>query len=257
MIDLHSHILPGLDDGASSENEMLTMSKAAIENGITQITATPHHQNGTYLNEAETIKKAVEKANAILQKNQMDLTILPGQEVRIYGELLEDIDAKKILPLNESKYIFIEFPSNQVPRYAKQLLYDLQIKGYVAVIVHPERNKVLMEHPDKLFQFVQNGAITQVTAASILGKFGKNIQRFSQDLIEANLTHVVASDAHNTTSRGFYMYEAYEFTTNKYGVNMTERFQRNAELIIANEYVLLEPPQKVKPKSFIEKILKK
>ncbi|PYZ92573.1 tyrosine protein phosphatase [Salipaludibacillus keqinensis] len=248
MIDIHSHILPGLDDGAQTEEDFLNMAKAAIADGITSIVATPHHQNGSYMNSKGTIEKATEISNALLNDKGLGLTVLPGQECRLYGEILEDLERGEILPLNHSKYVFVEFPSAQVPRFSDKLLYDLQLAGKIPVIVHPERNQVFMKKPDMLYEFVKNGALTQVTAASVAGKFGKKIKSFSLDLIEVNLTHFVASDAHNTTNRTFHMTDAYDVIHEEFGDDLVYFFQENAHYLIGNQHVMLEQPKQVKKK---------
>ncbi|SES42794.1 tyrosine-protein phosphatase [Salipaludibacillus aurantiacus] len=248
MIDLHSHILPGLDDGAQTEEDLLQMARAALEDGITTIVATPHHMNGSYENTKLLIEKSVETANSLLSSHHIDLTILPGQECRIYGELIEDIEEGEILALNHSNYLFIEFPSAQVPRFSKKLLYDLQLAGKVPVIVHPERNQVFMKKPDILHDFVKNGALAQLTAASVTGKFGKKIREFSLDIAEANLAHVIASDAHNTTNRTFHMTDAYNVIEEEFGAEMVYFFKENAHLLIENKHVMAEQPMPVKKK---------
>ncbi|WP_280770604.1 tyrosine-protein phosphatase [Salipaludibacillus daqingensis] len=248
MIDIHCHILPGLDDGAQTEADFLNMARAAMEDGITTIIATPHHQNGSYENEKHAIMKATHIANDLLKENGFDLTIKPGQEVRIYGELLDDLQNDLVLPLNDTQYVFIEFPSAQVPRFSKKLLYDLQLAGKIPVIVHPERNQVFMKKPDMLYEFVKNGALTQVTAASVAGKFGKKIKEFSLDLVEANLTHFVASDAHNTTNRTFHMTDAYRVIDEEFGGDLVYFFKENAAYLLEGDHVMIEPPEKVKKK---------
>ena len=99
--------------------------------------------------------------------------------------------------------MLIEFPSSHLPRYANKLLFDLQVQGIVPIIVHPERNREIMENPDRLYNLVKEGALSQLTGTSVTGKMGKKIQKFSFDLIQTNLTHFIASDAHNTTTRPF------------------------------------------------------
>ena len=121
MIDLHCHILPKLDDGAKSLEDSIVMAKEACKEGIHTIVATPHHQNGVYINQAEDILHQVKQLNDRLKEEDINLTILPGQEIRLYGELLEDYELGRIVTMNRTdKYIFIEFPANHVPRYAEK-----------------------------------------------------------------------------------------------------------------------------------------
>lgn len=252
MIDIHCHILPGIDDGASNFTDSLLMAKQAEAEGIRTIIATPHHQNGRYNNVKADIIEMTAELNAYLQSEKVNIEILPGQETRIYGEILEDYEAGEILPLaNISNYLFIELPSNHVPRYTDQLCFDLQMKGLTPVIVHPERNSELIEHPEKLYKLVQNGAATQITAASFTGHFGKKIQKFTFDLIESNLTHFIASDAHNTKKRGFKMEEAYELLKKKYGTDSLYYFMDNAELIIDGQDIDKEIPVRIKRKRIL------
>lgn len=249
MVDLHCHILPGIDDGAQTVTDSLAMAQQAVSEGIHTVVATPHHQNGKYVNERTPIIHHVKQLNDELQQHNIPLTILPGQEVRLYGDLLEDYEAGKIVTLNETnKYIFIEFPSNHVPRYAEQLLYELRVKGMIPIIVHPERNAELIERPDKLYNLVNKGALTQVTAGSLLGKFGKKIKKFSLQLVEHNLTHMVASDAHNTTSRGFHLAESYELIEKEFGMNVMSDLKENPYLLISGKAIYKEDPEQIRRK---------
>lgn len=251
MIDIHCHILPGIDDGAKDMNDSLALAKAAVQQGIRTIVATPHHKNGRYENSRLSILQKVSELNAFLQQEEIPLTILPGQELRINGEILEDLAKEEILPVNDGgKYVLIELPSGQVPRFTEQLLFELQLKGVTPIIAHPERNQEIIENPDLLYNLVEKGALTQITAASIVGYFGKKISRFSYQLIDANLTHFVASDAHNLNNRTFKVMEAYDSIEKKYGVDAVYMFKENAELLVKGNHVYKEPPSKVKQKRF-------
>ncbi|MEH7482986.1 CpsB/CapC family capsule biosynthesis tyrosine phosphatase [Neobacillus drentensis] len=250
MIDVHCHILPGIDDGARDLSESIEMAKKAVEQGIHTIVATPHHLNNRYENPKQTIIDRVRELNKILLEEKIDLNVLPGQETRIYGEMVEGFETGEILPIDNTQYILVEFSSSHVPRYTEKLFYDLQTKGLIPVIVHPERNQEIIERPELLYQFVKKGALTQVTAASVCGDFGKKIKTFSLQLIEANLTHFIASDAHNTSNRTFKMREAFDSIQAKYGNEMVYLFEENAELVIEGSHVYKEVPERIKKKKF-------
>ncbi|MFP5114112.1 tyrosine-protein phosphatase [Bacillaceae bacterium C204] len=252
MIDLHCHILPGIDDGARDLSESVMMAQKAVEQGIHTIVATPHHLNNRYENSKQTIMDKVRELNKVLIDKKIDLNVLPGQETRIYGEMVEDFEIGEILPINNTQYVLVEFSSTHVPRYTEKLFYDLQTKGLIPVIVHPERNQEIIERPEILYQLVEKGALTQVTAASICGDFGKKIKTFSLQLIEANLTHFIASDAHNTSSRTFKMREAFDVVQAKYGNEMVYLFQENAEIVIEGGHVYKEVPERIKKKKFFK-----
>ncbi len=256
MIDIHCHILPSLDDGARHMTESMEMARAASNEGITTIVATPHHNNGQYYNTKEEILEKVAELNDRLEKEGIDITILPGQETRISGELLEQYEKDELLTLNDGdKYLFIELPSSQVPLYTEKIIYDIQMKGLTPIIVHPERNAELIENPEKLYQLVKNGACTQVTAASVAGKFGKKIKKFSLDLIDANLTHFVASDAHNLKGRNFLMAEALHVIEKECGSDAKYLLMENAELLVEGSMIMKEIPERIKKKKKLFGIL--
>ncbi|PAQ12877.1 tyrosine protein phosphatase [Bacillaceae bacterium SAOS 7] len=253
MIDLHCHILPGIDDGAKSNIDSLSMAMMAEKQGITKIVATPHHKNGIYENKKTDILLHVADLNAKLKGAGVNVEILPGQEIRMYGEIIEDFESGELLTVGgNSKYVLIEFPSGYIPQYAEKLLFDLHMKGLLPIIAHPERNQEILEHPDKLYKLVKNGTLTQITASSYIGYFGKRIKRFTEQLIEANLTHFIASDAHNTTTRPFHLTEAYEKLQSQLGSDYRFYFQENAEIIISGQHIQKEPPVHInKQKKFL------
>lgn len=250
MIDIHSHILPGVDDGPKNEQESIEMAIQAVEQGIHTIVATPHHKNRTYDNERESIETHTAILQKLLAEQNIPLTLLPGQETRIHGSMVEGLEEGTILPLNHTNYVHVEMPTDSVPRYAQQLLYDMQRAGYIPIIVHPERNREFLRNPDRLYRLVQNGALTQVTAASLLGKFGKDMQRFSDQMIESNLTHFVASDAHNTTSRGNLLADALEHVKSTFGVDDYFLFIENADCIVSGRPVHQMEPFPIRKKKF-------
>lgn len=248
MIDIHSHILPGVDDGAKSEEESIAMAKAAVAEGITTLIATPHHRNAAYDNYREDIRMHVSILNDLLKERNIPLTVLAGQEVRVYGEMIEDFEHGDIQTLADSKYVLIEFPSDSVPQYAERFLYDLQIAGLRPIIAHPERNLELINNQNRMYDLIRSGAFAQVTAASIAGKFGKEIATFSYQLIEANLAHFIASDAHNTTTRGFFMKEAFEKIKETFGVEMYYTLIENSQLLLDDDVVNRYEPERIKRK---------
>lgn len=251
MIDIHSHVLPGIDDGAQTDNDSIEMAKQAVSEGIHTIIATPHNRNGQYDNDKESILADVKRLNSLFIEENISLVVLPGQENRINGDMTRELERDELMPLNDTKYIFVEFPSGSVPRYAKQMIFDIQVLGYIPIIVHPERNRELIEDHDLMYEFIEKGALSQVTAASLVGKFGKRVKQFSRQLVEANLTHFIASDAHNITTRRFCMQEAYEEIKNSYGEEIEYLFKENAEFLIENESILKEQPLKIQKKKFL------
>lgn len=249
MIDIHCHILPGVDDGSADMKESMDMAKKAVEAGITHLYATPHHLNEKYVNVKDDIINRAVRLNESLQKANIPLSIHLGQEVRIHRDVFISLEKEEILTLDDDgRYLLLELPSGSVPTYTQEVIYELQLKGIKPIIVHPERNKELIENHKLLFELVQEGALTQLTSGSIIGHFGKNVKSFSKKIIEHNLTHFISTDAHNIGSRGFTLQQAYETITKAYGINRTFYFKENAEQLIKGQSPSIEKPVPFKKK---------
>ncbi|MFH0069903.1 tyrosine-protein phosphatase [Peribacillus sp. NPDC056705] len=251
MIDIHCHILPGVDDGSADMNESMNMARKAVESGITHLFATPHHLNEKYVNIKSGIIDRAMSLNESLKQNNIPLTIHLGQEVRIHRDIFNSLEKKEILTLDDNgTFLLLELPSGRVPTYTHEVIYELLLKGITPIIVHPERNKELISNHQLLFELVQEGALTQLTSGSIIGNFGKSIQSFSKKIIEHNLAHFIATDAHNIGSRGFTLQHAYETITKSYGIQRTFYFKENAEQLLKNQSPAVEKPVPFKRKIF-------
>jgi len=247
MIDLHCHILPNVDDGADSIETSLTMAKEAVAQGITHILCTPHHNNGRYENSKATVVSAVALLQAELDKKQIDLTLFEGQEVRITGDLLQEIKNDRILFTDLSNtYILIELPTMDIPAYTEQLFFELRAQEKIPVIVHPERNAKFREDPNRLLPYLEMGCLAQLTAPSLVGTFGKSIQKTAQEMVDHNLVQMVASDAHGMNKRRFYLKEAYELIKN----DKAKLMQQVAKDLINGDKVSYPSPEKVKKRKF-------
>ncbi|WP_173918688.1 tyrosine-protein phosphatase [Halobacillus sp. Marseille-Q1614] len=249
MIDIHSHILPGIDDGPQSMEDSIELAKAAVEQGIDTIVATPHHNNGSYNNYRSDILLQVKALNEQLKLRRIDLSVLPGQETRIYGEMVEGIHKGEILAINNTTpYVFVELPRDHVPQYIHTLIFNMQVEGYQPIIVHPERNEQIQENPNLLYTLVKNGAFSQVTAGSLCGKFGRDAKKIAHQLIDHNLTHVLASDVHFTKKRRFYLQEAYNMIRKQHGTEAYYALMENAQAVIEGEPLISDPPEHIKKK---------
>ncbi|WP_371017949.1 tyrosine-protein phosphatase [Pseudalkalibacillus sp. JSM 102089] len=249
MFDVHCHILPGMDDGPTTIDESIEMARKAVSEGITKVVATPHHRNGRYENDRRVIMQEVTILNKELSREGIDLEVLPGQEIALSGEVLEDYEKSNLLTVNDAEiYLFVELPASHLPAYTNKLFFDLQMKGLIPVIVHPERNQEIIENPKKLYQLVKEGALSQVTASAVSGEMGKKMKKFSHELISHNLAHVIASDAHNTTTRPFHLRKAFDTVEEKLGMGIRYRLQENAELMVNAKMVDKEMPQRIHKK---------
>lgn len=240
MVDLHCHLLPGVDDGSKSMAISLRLAREATENGVTHALLTPHHMNGRYVNHKQDVIQRTEEFQEQLRKNDIPLTVFPGQEVRINGHLLDALDKDDILFADTgNRYLMLEFPDDDVPYYTNQMIFDLQQRGITPIIVHPERNTKIMEEPDLIYQLLKRGCLSQITASSYVGTFGKKVEKFSRQLIETGQGYVFASDAHDLPGRKYEMRQAFEKMRHEFDQELVEQYQQNARLIINGEKISL------------------
>jgi protein-tyrosine phosphatase len=202
MIDLHSHILPGLDDGARSVEESLEMAKIAERDGVEKIVATPHLFRGDFIYEdLSIIEKKRSELSLALKENNVHIEILAGAEVHISHNLIDEIRKnRENLVLNRSSYMFVEFPSDLVFSGAKNLFFELMSEGINPIIAHPERNYVFIHNPSLLYELIQMGALSQANSGSFSGLYGRRVEEAVLHFMELNLIHFIASDSHNTHS---------------------------------------------------------
>jgi protein-tyrosine phosphatase len=199
MIDLHTHLLPDWDDGAKDWEETLSMVKAAENDGITKIGLTPHlyrltkHGDNLGLFEQRI-------AEFGLWAKRLPLEFFRGAEVYINDQIVENIK-KNNLTVNNSSYVFVEFPADTVMAGVRDLFYQIMLDGHIPIISHPERNVVFARRPELLFDLVSMGALAQVTAKSIVGEFGRETRRIAKVFLKHNLVHLIASDAHDSENR--------------------------------------------------------
>ncbi|MDQ0155362.1 tyrosine-protein phosphatase [Robertmurraya andreesenii] len=248
MVDIHSHIIPGVDDGPPQIAEFIEMAVAAVSNGITDLIATPHHMNGVYENPKEKIRNAIRQYQKYLQNEGIPLSIHPGQELRLHRDMFKLFE-KEVLTLNDKgRYLLLELSAGGVPPNIHHAVYELRLKGIVPIIAHPERNKGIEEEPNLLYELIHEGALVQVTAASVLGNFGKKAKALSEKLIEHHMVHFIASDAHNCSSRGFSLQEAYRRISADFGRNFTAFYKTNAEALLMGEKLEHQEPVPIRKK---------
>jgi protein-tyrosine phosphatase len=201
MIDLHSHILPGVDDGPATPEEALAMARVAIQDGVHTMVATPHGAEGVYSGRLTDTQSRVDAFSSFMSSHGVTLELRPGLEVYLTPRTPSLCREGAVYPLNSSRYILVEFSINMVPPYAEQALFELQLQGLVPVIAHPERNQELAAAPEKLERMVRKGMLAQITAGSIIGDFGERTRSVAESMLSRGLVHVIASDAHAAHDR--------------------------------------------------------
>lgn len=244
MIDIHNHILYGIDDGPKSLEDAIELIRQAISEGVTGIVATPHHLHPNFSNDINSIQEKLIVLDTALKHQELNIDLYYGQEIRITDQILTDIEAGKITGINGSNYLLIEFPSNEVPVYTNKLFYEIQTMGYIPIIAHPERNKAIVQDLDVLFELVDGGALAQLTSGSLAGDSGKNIKKTSLKMIENDLVHFIASDAHSVDQRPFLMDILLQDKSLKNYRDEIEGYFVNAEKLIKNEKIIKGRPTK-------------
>lgn len=214
FIDIHCHIIPGIDDGADDLNEALKMLEIAVNDGISHIFATPHIMSGVYDNQAVAIRQAVE---AFQKHIPASMKLLHGADVRISHDLLKRIENKEIVTLMDSGYLLFEFPEFAVPPNVDNMIFNLKQRGITPIITHPERHMRLMRDHEMLRDFLSTGALCQITAMSVTGDFGREIKKFSMSMLDKGLVDFIASDAHDTKKRPPILSKAYKEVKKHFG----------------------------------------
>jgi len=201
MIDLHCHILHGLDDGPATLDESLAIARGAAADGIMAMVATPHVCNGVYCGSAAVIAQKVEALNVELGKAGIHLTIYPGAEVQLVPGLTDLLRKGEACTINNSRYILIELPPTFLLKTVKDEFFGLRVNGYIPILAHPERHPRVKNDLDCLMELVQMGTLCQLTAQSLTGEFGKTVQTAAEKMVESGMAHILATDSHSSKWR--------------------------------------------------------
>lgn len=191
MIDFHTHILPGVDDGAKTEQQAIAILKQAKEAGFTDVIATSHYLEGHYEVEEKTRRKLLQK----LQK-QTDIMLHLGNELYVTRNIEELLEEKKLSTINNSRYILMELPFHNQVVFLNEVIYKLLSMKKVPIIAHPERYDYVQEDPDKLLELMDMGVLFQMNYGSILGQYGKKAKKTAKYLLKQNYIHFLGSDTH-------------------------------------------------------------
>jgi len=242
MIDIHSHLLFGVDDGAKTIEESMKIVECALNEGITDIIVTPHAFSPQFNVSKMEVYGQVRLLNNVIDEAGYPINLHTGQEIRLHGEVIERLRKTQVISLAESRYVLLELPSQSIPVYTEQVIQSILSMEMIPIIAHPERNRVISENPSHLERLIRHGALAQVTAGSLSGHFGKNIQKLAILLIESNLIHTYGSDVHNLTSRPLLYNEGLDYLESQKLFDVLNILLENNERIIKNEpFIILEP----------------
>ncbi|MBI5971492.1 MAG: hypothetical protein HY884_10110 [Deltaproteobacteria bacterium] len=261
MIDVHCHILPGVDDGPSNFEESIEMCRIAASDGIKKIIATPHGNPCVYDSGTARIIELTERLNVLLSGSGIPLSIQAGCEVFAAPDLVARLKNSEVLTLDaKGRYVLVEFPVETMPPNWDLFLMSLKGAGYCPVMAHPERNVWFLNRPEALYDAVEKGImLVQITGVSITGELGPMIKAFSSYLLERNLAHVVASDGHSVTFRPPVLSAARRAAAEIIGDERAEPlFTGNAEAIAQGLPLTPPHPVELKPaakKRWLQRIL--
>ena len=202
MIDLHTHILPGVDDGLNTEDEAVEFARVAYEDGVRTIVATPHCKEGSWDNTREDMLTGVERLRDRLEREGVEIRLEPGAEVHLAPELVQRVsDGRAPTLADNGKTLLLELSLSQYPVELENLIFELKLAGLEVLLAHPERIRYFQEDPARYEAAVRGGAFGQITTGSILGQFGSRAKEYSIELLRKGLVHVLSSDAHDVNRR--------------------------------------------------------
>lgn len=219
MVDIHHHLLPGLDDGSTSIDTSIAMAKLAAADGITHIVCTPHANRQYRFNPAVNAAKTSELKSRLAAEN-INITLGTGCDFHLS---FENVGEAKLDParfsINGLSYLLVEPPDHGIPPGLTETFYELQLAGLTPILTHPERNPTLQSEPERLRPWLRGGVLIQITADSLTGHKGRKAERMAHMLLQKRWVHFLATDAHNTSSRPPRMREARDLVASRYGAS--------------------------------------
>ncbi|GIM32010.1 tyrosine-protein phosphatase [Paraclostridium bifermentans] len=259
MIDIHCHILPQVDDGSKSLEESIEMAKIAQNEGIKKIINTSHYHPDFKYKSGEELKTILKSFNKKLKDENIDIEVLLGNELYFTDDLLCDFEKLEFHSLNNSKYILVEFSPNNFPNNLADIVYELKLKRYIPILAHVERYPKVQENPNIICDCINEGALIQLNGASVIGKNGKEAEKTSKILLENNMVHFIATDAHSSTKRRPLIKEVYDHISKQYGEeNAKNIFEENQKCILENKDIcILEPTKYIEKKNLFKRLFKR
>ena len=242
MIDIHSHILPGIDDGSPDLFETIKMAEMSVQSGVTKMVATPHcNIPGSYKNYfGENYINVFNMAKNALERENVPLELLPGMEVYVTENVPELIKDGKIMPINKSHYILIEFNFNEDPDFVNYMIERIREVNAKPLIAHAERYKFIQNNVDMLRQWKKNKIVVQMNKGSFQGRFGHGAKETAFTALDENLVDVIASDTHGTSRRTPVMDEVFYELSLDYDENYLKvLFNENPGRICSDRPVLV------------------
>ncbi|MGL4740741.1 MAG: tyrosine-protein phosphatase [Sarcina sp.] len=240
MIDIHSHIIPNIDDGAKSIDVAISMLKKAQASGTHKIVLTPHYYIGKFMTSIEKIKELTLEVQNLCDEHDIDIKVYFGQEVFFTKYILDELKEGTIGTINDSRYMLIEFDQEKLDREeVVERLYELKLRGIIPVIAHPERYKIFQEKPHKINLFIEEGYLFQLNAGSVNGVFGKEAKKVAEKFLKNNIYSFIGSDGHSNRTRTT---DISKHTERIESLNPTflKEAKRNAEKLLCDDEVIFK-----------------
>lgn len=253
MIDLHCHMLPGIDDGAPDLEAALAMARIAVADGIRVTACTPHIYPGLYENDARGIAEAIARFEQALGAADVPLQLVRGADVHLTPDLLADLRKGLIPTLNGSRYFLLEPPHHVAPPRFDEQVFNLLANGYVPVITHPERLTWIEQHYEMFLRLARAGAWLQITAGALTGRFGRRPQYWCKRLLDEGPVHIIATDAHSPARRPPLLAEAREAAQTQVGAEAAWAMVRDRPLAMLKNV----SPEKIAPELPVVKTRRK
>lgn len=241
LIDIHSHILPYIDDGSDDWESSLTMLKNAEKEGIVAIVATPHILSENDFNTEKQIIETYLELQRRVEAEGLKIKIYLGCE--IYAQHDTSLDHKIATLNNNKKYFLVEFPMGAIPRFVPEMFFNFIVNEKIPIVAHPERNMGFQKRPSLVYDYIQRGAFMQINEGSLRGRYGQHAQMLAVKMIENNLVHIVASDGHKPNSRTVTLLQSYNVIADNFGKDKAELlFYLNPKRAINGEPLANDSP---------------
>lgn len=240
MVDIHTHILPGVDDGADCLTESVQMVEMAYETGVDQMIVTPHcNQRGRYENYmSQELKQLFDQLKGRIKEEGIPVELFLGMEIMASHDIVSLIEKQKVVSLNASRYYLIEFSFDTEISWMNRVLWSMLEIGKVPVVAHPERYFEVQKSPDIVREWKERGIIIQLNKGSVLGAFGRRCKKVSRYLLENDWIHCIASDAHSPYMRTTSMDELQNYLLDRYSYKKIEEWMtKNPSAIMKDKLI--------------------
>ena len=241
MIDLHCHLLPGIDDGAADLSVSLAMAKESATQGVEVIACTPHILPGLYHNTGPAIREATQNLQNILDEEGIPLQLVAGADAHMTPDFVPGLHSGHILALADSRYVLVEPPHHTAPPQMEEFFFSLTLAGYVPILTHPERLSWVPSRYETIKKLFHAGVWMQITAGSFTGAFGRNALYWAQRMLDEGYVHLIASDAHDAVRRRPDLAAGRECVAKRVGADEAERLVSTRPMAVLQDH----PPSSV------------